>query len=417
MKRNILYSLMVLLGCAMFTGCANRHETAAESPVVTEENTKEETRGESEPDEQEEFLANPDSWQETVSALISDSEEELLGDLYGDYRVTGGEIAFVCDTSIADEGLDKAVYKGIRTYALAAGVSFSYYVADENMDESYLEVIERAVSNEAGIIVCAGNDFGEAVGLLQEMYPEVSFLLIDCVPTDDEGNETDAADNVHCVFFREEQSGYLAGYLAVMDGYRSFGFIGGKEVPSVQRYGYGYLQGINDAAEELELTDVTVNYWYADAYQPEQEISDKASRWYSQGTEVIFACGGLLYESVLEAAGNENGLLIGVDVDQSVLSERFVTSAMKDFANAVVISLDNYYASGGRWTGEFAGQETLYGAENDCIGIPVINTEWRFKQVTKDDYYKVYRRIRFEDITVSDEIDRRPKVSVVVNYE
>lgn len=417
MKRKILHGLIVLLGFGMLTGCANRQETAAESPVVTEENTKKEIQGETGPDGQEESSENADSWREQVSALISDSEDEVLGDLYGDYREEGGEIAFVCDNTVADGSYNEAVYRGIRTYALAAGVSFSYYIADENLSESYHEVIERAVSNDAGIIVCAGNDFGESVGSMQGEYPEVSFLLIDCMPTDDEGNETDAADNVHCVFFREEQSGYLAGYLAVMEGYRSLGFIGGRKVPSVQRYGYGYLQGINDAAEELELADVTVNYWYADTYKPEQEISDRASLWYSQGTEVIFSCGGLLYESVLEAAMNEDGLLIGVDVDQSALSERFVTSAMKDLANAVVISLDNYYASGGRWSGEFAGQETLYGAENDCIGIPVINTEWRFKQVTKDDYYKVYRRIKFEDITVSDEIDEKPHVSVNVNYE
>ena len=417
MKRKIIHGLIVLLGCVMFTGCANRQETAAKSPAVTEENTKEEIQEETEPDGREESSETPDSWQEQVSALISDSEEEVLGDLYGDYREEGGEIAFVCDNNIADGSYNEAVYRGIRTYALAAGVSFSYYIADENLSESYREVIERAVSNDAGIIVCAGNDFGESVGSLQGVYPDVSFLLIDCMPTDDAGNETDTADNVYCVLFREEQSGYLAGYLAVMEGYRSLGFIGGKEVPSVQRYGYGYLQGINDAAEELELTDVTVNYWYADTYKPEQEISDRASRWYSQGTEVIFACGGLLYESVLEAAVNEDGLLIGVDVDQSALSERFVTSAMKDLANAVVISLDNYYAYGGRWSGEFAGQANLYGAENDCIGIPVINTEWRFKQVTKDDYYKVYRRIRFGDITVSDGIDKKPHVSVNVNYE
>ena len=417
MKRKILHGFIVLFGCAMFAGCAAGQETVSENPAVTEESIEDEPANETVSDEPAQSEETPNSLQEKVADLISDSEQELLDDLYGDYREEGGEIAFVCDHTVDDGSYNEAVYRGIRTYALAAGVSFSYYVADENIGESYHEVIERAVSNDAGIIVCAGNDFGEPVGSLQGVYPGVAFLLIDCMPTDDAGNETDTADNVHCVFFREEQSGYLAGYLAVMEGYRSLGFIGGKEVPSVQRYGYGYLQGIDDAAKELELTDVTVNYWYADAYRPEQEISDRAARWYSQGTEVIFACGGLLYESVLEAAVNEDGLLIGVDVDQSGLSERIVTSATKDLANAVVISLDNYYASGSRWSAEFKGQKTLYGAQNDCIGIPAAGTEWRFRQVTREDYYKVYRQLKFGDISVSDEIDEKPHVSVNVNYE
>lgn len=416
MKKKILRFVAAPLAVMLFAGCAVVQGTVSQNPGVNEEGS-EEVRNGTVSSDLHQSAEKEDTWQDKLAGLISDSEEGLLDDLYGDYLVEGGEIAFVCGGTVTDGSFNEAVFRGIRTYALAAGVSFSYYVADENIDESYREVIERAISNQAGIVICVGDEFGEPMGLLQDAYPKVSFLLIDCAPEDEEGNGVYIEDNVHCVFFREEQSGYLAGYLAVMEGYRNLGFIGGKEVTPVIRYGFGYLQGINDAAEEMELADVTVNYWYADTYQPNQEIFDRAAQWYSQGTEIIFACGGLLYESVLEAAGMENGLLIGVDVDQSELSERFVTSAMKELANAVVISLDDYYASGGRWSGEFAGQVALYGAQDDCIGIPVMGTEWRFKQVTRDDYYKIYRRIKFGDISVSDEIDVRPKVSFDINYQ
>lgn len=417
MKNRILNYAVVLLALGLLTGCAARRGTVSENSAPIEVSAEKENRDETASSEQEQSAERPVSWQEQIEALISESRDELLADLYGDYHDVGGEIAYVCNGAVKDGSYNEAVYKGIQTYALAAGVSFSYYVADETTTEKYLEVIEYAISNQAEIIVCNGYDFGEAVGLLQELYPRTSFLLIDSTPMDAEGNAIDTADNVHCVFFREEESGYLAGYLAVMEGYRSLGFIGGKEEPSVIRYGYGYLQGINDAAADMELTDVTVNYWYADAYQPGQEISDKALRWYSEGTEIIFSCGGLLYQSVLEAAEQGNGLLIGVDVDQSPLSQRFVTSALKDLANAVIISLDDYYASGGRWSEDYAGQEVLYGARNDCVGVPVLNTEWRFRKVTKDDYYKVLRRVKIGEVVVSDETDVAPEVSVDVNYE
>ena len=417
MKNKILQYAVVLLTVGLLTGCTTGQGTISESSGINEESSAQEGRDEVTSGEQEQNAESTGSWEDKMSALISNSKEGMLSDLYGDYRVEGGEIAFVCDSAVMDGSYNEAIFDGIQTYALAAGVSFSYYVVDENTPECYRETIEHAISNQAKIVVCVGYDFGESLGIMQYMYPRTSFLLVDSVPMDSEGNAVDMEGNVHCVSFREEESGYLAGYMAVVEGFRNLGFIGGEEDPSVLRYGYGYLQGIDDAAADMELTDVTVNYWYADTYLPNQEIIDEASRWYSEGTEIIFACGGSLYESVLEAAEQENGLLIGVDVDQSELSERFVTSAIKDLSNAVIISLDDYYATGGKWSGEFAGRESLYGARDDCVGIPVMNTEWRFKQATKDDYYKVLRRVKFGEVDVSDEIAVPPEVSLGVNYE
>lgn len=319
------------------------------------------------------------------------------------------------DGIVMDGGYNETIYEGIQMYGLAAGASFSSYNMEEDHFEEPLEIINYAISNQAKVVVCAGYDFSEAIGKLQDMYPEVSFLLIDGVPEDEKGNLLKIADNVHCASFREEESGYLAGYLAVLEGYRSFGFIGGKEDPSVIRYGYGYLQGIDAAAEELELEDVTVNYWYSGTYQASREIYEKAVKWYKEGTELIFACGGSLYESVLGAAEEEDGLLIGADVDQYKISKRFLTSAVKDIANAVVLSLDDYYASGRKWSEEYAGQSIRYGAERNCVGIPVLETEWRFKNVTVEKYYDVYAQMKQGKISVSDETDIRPQISVTVN--
>lgn len=417
MKKKILKNIVVLLALGLLAGCGTKQGTISQNPDVIPESTDGENYDVASSNKQEQSADLSDSWQDMVSTMIPTSQEGVEGDLYGDYWIEGGEIAFICDNVVMDGSYNEAVYKGIQTYALAAGVSFSYYIVNGNTLECYREAIDHAVSSHARVVVCVGPDFGEPVGLLQKMYSQTSFLMIDSRPMDTEGNAIDIAANVHCVFFQEEQSGYLAGYLAVMEGYRNLGFIGGKEDPSVIRYGYGYLQGIDDAAEDMELTDVTVNYWYADTYQPGQEITDKASKWYSEGTEIIFSCGGSLYKSVLEAAEQEDGLLIGVDMDQSSLSQRFLTSALKNISNAVIISLDDYYASGGRWSVEFGGQESLYGAKEDCVGVPVINTEWRFKQVTKEDYYRLLRQLKFGEIVVSGETDTPLEVSIGVNYE
>lgn len=384
-----LFLMVTLIGCAL----------SEQQEAISKENDTEDTQLQ----------------QMQQDAAKIDPMEELLKDTYGDYQERGGEIAFVSDGTVMDGGYNETIYRGIQMYGLAAGASFSSYNTEEDHLERYTELITYAVNNQAKVVVCAGYEFCEAVGELQNVYPEVSFLLIDGVPTDKKGNPVEIMDNVHCVSFREEESGYLAGYMAVLEGYRSLGFIGGKEDPAVVRYGYGYLQGIDDAAEELELEDVTVNYWYSGTYQPSGEIYEKAAEWYAEGTELIFACGGYLYESVLEAAEKEDGLLIGVDVDQCKISDRFLTSAEKDIANAVVISLDDYYASGRKWSEKFAGQNVRYGARDNCVGIPVLKTEWRFKNVTMEEYYKVYAQIKQEKISVSDEMDIRPQISVTVN--
>lgn len=388
----------------LLTGCG---KPAQETAASAEKEAPEEARQETEEDEEGSGVEMT-SWRESVQKMFEDP--------YGDYSETGGEIAFLTDGSVEDGAYNEAIFNGVRMYALGAGTSFSYYHADPNAPESYEEIIQRAVEDNAGLIVCAGDIFGEAVGALQETYPQTSFLLVDAVPHDGEGEEITPAQNVHCVLFHEEQAGYLAGYMAVWEGYRNLGFIGGREEPAVLRYGYGYLQGINAAAKDLSLDDVVVNYWYADTYSADIAVREKADGWYENGTQIIFACGGGLYESVLEAAENQDGLMIGVDIDQCRISDRVLTSAVKNIGPAVTDALDEYYAAGG-WSEEDAGQVKRYGVEEGCAAIPVIDTEWRFQEIPTTHFFEIYKQMKRGDRTVSDAIDAPPEVAIAVNYE
>ncbi|NBJ92440.1 BMP family lipoprotein [Parablautia muri] len=441
MRKKIVYRIVGLLLAGALVGCAGGQQqtvstgtgnVSEDAAADTEKNITKENQGEdagkvkgtgngtgSIPQESDVQAAekNFEAWQALLKSPAEGPEKKLMEDIYGDYKEQGGEIAFVTDGSIKDGSYNDAIYKGIRMYAFSAGVSFSHYNIDINQPDGYQEGLRQAVSNQAKIIVCGGDGFEEAVGTLQSEYPEVSFLLIDGVPVNELGVAVAIEDNVHCVSFEEEESGYLAGYLTVFDGYRNLGFIGGKEVPPVMRYGYGYLQGIDDAAEDMGLSNVTVHYWYADSYEPSQKIRDKALGWYEEGTEVIFACGGSLYQSVLEAAEEGDGLLIGVDVDQSTLSERFLTSATKDISNAVIISLDDFYAAGKEWSDGFAGEAVRYGMKENCTGIPIYDTEWRFNALTMEKFGELHRRIKLGEISISDEIDVQPQVSFTLNVD
>lgn len=326
--------------------------------------------------------------------------------------------ALVTDGSSAMEnGFNQAALKGVKTYADAACVPYVCYNAQEDESDVYRDAVLMAIEDDAELVVCVGPDFESAVGSLQEEYKDVYFLLLGGVPKDDSGEDVAIAPNVHCIIYREEEAGYLVGYMSVLEGYRKFGFIGGEDRSSVEKYGYGYLQGIDAAAASLEVSDeVCIEYWYTDTASPNDQIEEMSMEWYQAGTEVIFACGGMLYESVLSAAEVCGGLLIGADVDQSGVSDLFLTSAVKGIDASIIVALDDFFANGKKWPEDLAGTAVPYGAKEKCLSLPVQNNAWRFKNATTGDYLQVLARLRSGEIQIDIDTEELPETTVMVVY-
>lgn len=346
-----------------------------------------------------------------------DTEEENAENVR-DERKSGARIALVTDvSSVMDSGFNQAALQGIQTYADGAGVFYSTYSTDIDTAEDYKNAVLAAIQDNAELIVCVGTHFEQVVGELQNDYSDIYFLLLDGVPTDTSGEPVDIAPNVHCITYREEEAGYLVGYMSVREGYRKFGFIGGEPLPSVKGYGYGFLQGIDEAAALIEDSDeIQVEYWYADTFSPNEQVEEVSTEWYQSGTEIIFACGGALYESVLSAAEECNGVLIGVDADQSGISGRFLTSAMKGIDSSVIVALDDFFASGKKWPEKLAGNVVSYGAKEKCVSLPVKGNAWRFQNATINDYLQTLARLRSGEIQISVDADNPPRIAITVNY-
>lgn len=378
-------------------GCGKNDEIVKE-PAVTEIPAQEEDKPEEEPEKEPEI--------EPERTTVNNCQ------------IAGGQVALVIDVGSAmDRGFNQAALNGAQTYADAAEISYSYYSASDDTEESYEKAVITAIQNDASLVICAGSHFDETVGRLQNEYGDVFFLLLDGVPRDAEGNTVDIAPNVHCITYQEEEAGYLAGYMAVLEGYTKLGFIGGEQLPSVEQYGYGYLQGIDAAAVFLgNSDDISVEYWYAGTFLPDPHIEETSREWYEAGTEIIFACGGSLYQSVLLSAEPCGGKLIGVDVDQSDISELFLTSAMKGIDSSVIDALDEFFANGRSWPKEIAGSVISYGAKEKCVRLPVQGDAWRFQKATMNDYLHVVAGLKSGDIKVSDDIDTQPETTVSVTY-
>ncbi len=299
----------------------------------------------------------------------------------------------------------------------ANGVEYTYYQPTEDSTEERINQIDLAVAEGATVVVLPGYLFGETLSEVQTTYPDVNFIAVDV----SEGDMTAPIEsNAYACTFSEEQAGYLAGYAAVKDGYTKLGFLGGMAVPAVIRYGYGYVQGIDAAAQELGV-DVEVKYTYGGQFYGDANITAKMESWYSEGTEIVFACGGGIYTSALEAALNYDGMIIGVDVDQRSVGEGndynpVLTSAMKGLTATVVDKLEGCFA--GNWD-SFGGQvENLGLADGDYLGLPTDGDSWAFETFTQDEYAELLAGIKDGSIAISNDTETQPEVSegVTVSY-
>ena len=314
----------------------------------------------------------------------------------------GFRIALVTDYGSVDDGsFNQGSWEGVVSFAEASGISHTFFEPADQSDAEYINAIELAVAAGAEVVVTPGFLFSSAIYQAQDMWPEVNFILLDTTPSLD--GSTRIEDNVVAVFYAEEQAGFLAGYAAVMEGYRSLGFMGGIPVPPVVRFGHGFVEGAEFAAQllELEAGEVTINYTYVMTFNPTPEVNTQAAAWFAAGTEVIFAAAGGAGFSVFSAAEDAGATAIGVDMDQAHLSPTILTSALKELSVSVHDMLDAHFA--GNFPG---GQIVNFDASMNGIGLPMDTS--RFEVFTQNDYDLVFTELANGSITVSTQMGIGP---------
>ncbi|MBE0700849.1 MAG: BMP family ABC transporter substrate-binding protein, partial [Acholeplasmataceae bacterium] len=205
--------------------------------------------------------------------------------------------------------------------------------------------------------------------LVQDEYPNVFFILIDGEPHTADYSTFRTAPNTLSILFNEHESGFLAAYSVVADGFTELGFLGGMAVPAVVRFGVGFVGGSYFAAAELGNDTFEFDpayYDYLGDFAPNDQHKTKAASWYNDGVEVIHAAAGGAGNSVMSAAEElTEKWVVGVDIDQSIESDTVITSALKGLAVAVQTALADIYAQ------EFVGGYTLVlGAAEEAVGIP-----------------------------------------------
>ena len=317
------------------------------------------------------------------------------------------EIAFVTDVGqLKDKSFNQGTFDGVKLYAANNGLSYKYYQpanGDQATDDDRYDAMKAAAEGGAKVIVAAGFMQATALTKAAAEFTDVKFVFVDrdSAVTTKDGT---ALKNVLGICFQEEQCGYLAGYAVVKEGYTKLGFTGGGggDNPACCRYGYGFVQGASAAAAEMGVK-VEMNYsWlYGASFSASTELQTMASGWYENGTEVIFACGGSIFDSITAAASANDAAVIGVDVDQSFTSDTVITSALKGIGAAAQQALTAAYGSD--WA-NYGGKLTTLGAAEGAVGLPT--DTWSLKNWTVDQYNAMFEKIVKGEISIDNDFTK-----------
>ena len=358
-------------------------------------------------------------------------------------------VAMITDYGdITDQSFNQTTYEACKAFCEANGVDFNYFKPAGDSTPERVAMVEKAVDEGYNVIVMPGYAFGGTIVEAAPEYPDVKFIALDVAKGDlleaGVGAAGESYDynpdnwdldkyvdmsNVYCAIYQEELCGYMAGYAAVKLGYTKLGFLGGMAVPAVVRYGYGYVQGVNAAAAELGVT-VDMKYAYGNQFYGDADITAAMDTWYQGGSEIVFACGGGIFTSVVDAAKKVDGAkVIGVDVDQAGVIANYadntdpakyadltVTSAMKGLYPATYDTLTDVIINGNwdKYVGKIATLGLVSGTDPEAnyVQIPMESTLWA-DSFTQDDYKAMVSDMFSGKITVSNDISAMPAVTNV----
>ena len=310
----------------------------------------------------------------------------------------GASIALAADAAGIESGPDALLWQGIQTFAANFGYTAQSCLYGEGASLATAEdALRAAAQSGAALVVCRGEAMARALFNIQANYPNVHYLLFDDEPHSEDYTSYATEASVHCVLFREEQAGYLAGYAAVAEGYTALGFVGRDELPGIVRYCTGFLQGANAAAER-QGQNVTLRVWYTGDIGDPAVATQRMIDWFNGGTGLILADGDALMQSALEAVNQTGAKAFATGWDQNALGERVLGSAIQCYNAAVQRQLYKFFSGNSTWSQQDAGQTERLGYTDGSVALA--GSAWRFNNFTQSDYERLYEQLRNSELEV-----------------
>lgn len=261
-----------------------------------------------------------------------------------------------------DNGFNELAFRGLQRAEKELGVKGR--VVESASAADYIPNMTSLARQGYDLVIGVGFAQGDALGKVAQRFPDVRFAIIDV----DQAFVPGTPANVEGLLFREEEVGYLVGYLAGLEEKRREGedvisAVGGMKEPPVDRFIAGYFAGAEAAAPGIEtMLD------YSQDWDDQAKCKELALNQIARGSNVIFQVAGGCGLGALNAAGERGRWGIGVDADQSSLGDHILTSAQKGVDAAVFLSIKA--VQDGTWKG---GGNVTFGLKEEGVGLGTVS--------------------------------------------
>ncbi len=396
MKKMTAFALAAVLVLGLFAGCTDDPGASVTSGQTEQSTSSASKKTDASEQTQQDSAGESTQSSEEASAEASQTEEGGFDyDAVDDYMTTIDgvySIAYVTDGGAMRDGArNQNAWEGVKRYASENGKSYKCYQTygrKETSDDDRYDAMKEAIRGGAELVVCAGPEQEQALRRIAQENPEVSFVFLEGFPLKDlSGNPM---TNVLPVTFREEQLGYLAGYAAVREGMTHLGFLG-AETGNSSRIGYGFLQGADAAAGEMETT-VDVNYHMEKRQKDTPELRKLLEDWFADEIQLVFASGAVMQRCAAEVAADGRGTVISSEMEPE--NSKFLLCVTRNLRDAAWDACDAFY--NGSWEELSGGMEL--GAEDDAVGL--MTQTWNLKQLSVEDYSALLAQLKDGTVAV-----------------
>ena len=270
--------------------------------------------------------------------------------------------ALVADAGqLNDNGFNELAYKGLKRAEREHGVKGR--VGEAKSAADYIPNMSTLARQGYDIVIGVGFAQGDAIAAVAKRYPKTDFAIVDV----DQASLKGKPANVQGLLFREEQVGYLVGYLGALEakraGKKSISAVGGFKEPPVDRYIAGYRAGA-----EAAVPGTKVAWGYSQDWEDQAKCKELALNQIAAGSKVVFQVAGGCGLGALSAAKDEGVWGIGVDGDQAFLGPHVLTSALKGVDSAVFLTIKSLQ------DGTFAGgKNVVFGIDQEGVGLGTLS--------------------------------------------
>jgi basic membrane protein A len=271
---------------------------------------------------------------------------------------TALKVGLVADAGeLNDNGFNELAYNGLKRAERELGIKGR--VVEANSAADYVPNMTTLARQGYDLIIGVGFAQGDAIAAAAKRFPDTNFAIVDV----DQASLKGKPANVQGLLFREQQVGYLVGYLAALTarraGAESISAVGGFKEPPVDRYIAGYRAGADAAVPGTKVT-----WGYSQDWEDQAKCKEMALNQIAAGSKVVFQVAGGCGLGALSAAQDERVWGIGVDADQSFLGPHVLTSALKGVDSAVFLTIKALQ------DGTFKGGKNVdFGIDQDGVGL------------------------------------------------